>query len=102
MPLGFEMQVHTSCFPAQTLLLFCIPVLLLLVVLVELLEKDSLGFHEGGLVAPALWTVPLALGLGGQLDAVEVEPLVGAEVVVASHHLTERHLQIAMVISIKS
>ena len=67
--------------------------LLLLVELVQLLEEDGLGLHDGGLVAPALGAEPLALGLVVQLHAVEVEPLYGAEVVVAADHVAVRNLK---------
>ena len=66
--------------------------LLLLIVLLQLFEKLSLGLHDGGLVAPALGAEPFPLRLGNQLDAAEVEPFHGAEVVVAPHHLAVRDL----------
>lgn len=52
----------------------------------------SLGLHYVWAVAAALGAEPLALGLGGERDAGEVEPLDGAEVVVAEDHLAEGDL----------
>ena len=64
----------------------------LLVVLLQLFQELCLGLHHRDLVPPALGAVPLALGLRGELHAVKVEPLDGAEVVVAADHVTVGHL----------
>ena len=64
----------------------------LLVVLLQLLQELCLGLHHRDLVPPALGAVPLALGLRGELHAVKVEPLDGAEVVVAADHVAVGHL----------
>ena len=51
-------------------------------------QLSPLLLERGG----ALGAVPLALGLGGDVEAAEVEPLDGAVVVVAPDHLAVAHL----------
>ena len=65
----------------------------LLVELFQLLQELRLGLHDGRLVAPALWAVPLSLRFRSELDTVEVEPLDRAEVVVATDHVSVGHLK---------
>ena len=52
-----------------------------------------MSLHCGRFVASALRAEPLSLGLVGQLDAGEVEPLDGAQVVVAADHLAVGDLE---------
>ena len=66
--------------------------LLLNVLLLQLLQELCHGLHHRDLVPPALGAVPLAYGLRGELHAVKVEPLDGAEVVVAADHVPVGHL----------
>jgi hypothetical protein len=66
--------------------------LLLPIIPLELLEELALGLHHVGAVASTLGAEPFPLGLGGEGDAGEMEPLYGAEVVVAEDHLAEGDL----------
>ena len=52
-----------------------------------------MSLHRRRFVASALGTEPLSLGLVGQLDAGEMEPLDGAQVVVATDHLAVGDLE---------
>ena len=54
--------------------------------------KNCAGLHHRDLVPPAFGAVPLALGLRGELHAVKVEPLDGAQVVVAADHVAVGYL----------
>ena len=47
----------------------------------------SFWFHDCGFVPSALWTEPLSLWLPLQQHTAKVEPLDGAQVVVAANHL---------------
>lgn len=52
----------------------------------------SLGLHLVAAIASTPGAVPAALGLGGEHDAGEVEPLDAALLVVAADHLAEGDL----------
>jgi len=66
--------------------------LLLLVVALQFLEELRLGLHHVGPISAAVGAEPLALRLQHQGDAREVEPLDGAQVVVAQDHLAKGDL----------
>ena len=53
----------------------------------KFLQKLSFRFHNCRLVSSAARAEPLPLGFTGELDAGEVEPLDGTQVVVAADHL---------------